>query len=306
MSFEVIGIYLLVSFRLMPVINALILLIQKKKNRVGSMEIVKSRINEMISEKELDIGKSDLNLALSSIRFNSVSYKYPSRNDNALSRVSFSLPINHMTAIVGPSGGGKSTLIDLLPRLRTPTEGFIEINGNNIEKYRLTDLRKLISYATQNQQIFDGTIKEHILYGKYNATDKEVRGAVKLSGAEEFIEQLPQGLDTNIGGDTIKLSGGQIQRLDLARVLIRKSPILILDEPTSNLDLESESEFKKVLGEIRKKKDTTIIAVSHKLSNIVDADQIIVINKGKIDDIGSHSQLLSREGWYSRAWNLKN
>ena len=194
----------------------------------------------------------------------------------------------------------------MIPRLRAPTKGIIKINENNIEKYSLSSLRESISYATQNRQIFSGTIRDHIMYSNQDATDKDIRDAVVLSGSNEFIKDLPKGLDTDIGGESVKLSGGQIQRLDLARVLIRKSPILILDEPTSNLDSESEDIFNQVLRNIRRKGNTTIITVSHKLSNIIDADQIIVLKDGKIDDIGVHSQLISKDGWYSMAWDIQN
>ena len=207
--------------------------------------------------------------------------------------------------MVGPSGSGKSTLIDLLPRLRSPTKGFIHVDGVNINNFTLRSVRQLISYAPQFPQIFNGTVKSHILYGKINATNEEVLEAAHLAGAESFIDKLPNGFDTILGDDAVKLSGGQRQRLDLARALVRKAPILIFDEPTSNLDAESEEIFKQVLGEIRKETNTTIIIVSHRLASIIDADKIIVLNQGKVEMSGVHSKLLSQDGWYAKAWNAQ-
>jgi len=211
-----------------------------------------------------------------------------------------------MTAIVGASGSGKSTLIDLLPRLRLPIGGVIKIDGESIEKYRLKSLRQLISYVPQSPQIFDGTVRNHILYGKSDATDEEVQEAVYLSGSKEFINQLPKGLKTNLGEDAVKLSGGQRQRLDLARALVGKAKILILDEPTSNLDAESEERFKQVLSKIRKDTNTTIIIVAHRLASIVDANQIVILNQGVVEAIGKHAELLKQQGWYAKAWKIQN
>jgi ABC-type multidrug transport system fused ATPase/permease subunit len=207
-----------------------------------------------------------------------------------------------MTAIVGPSGGGKSTLIDLLPRLRTPREGTIRFDGNNIEKIRLKSLRQIIAYVPQSPQIFNGTIKNHVLYGKKNATNKEVQEALLMSGAEEFVNKLPQGIETIIGEDAIRLSGGQRQRLDLSRALVKKVPILILDEPTSGLDVESENLFMQALQRIRSETNITIIIITHRLISIADADQIVVLNQGIVEETGKHNELLKKKGWYAKAW----
>ena len=172
----------------------------------------------------------------------------------------------------------------------------------NIKECTLKSLRSIISYAPQSPQIFNGRVKDHILYGKIDATNEEIQKAIQLAGAD-FIDNLPDGIETIIGEDAVKLSGGQRQRLDLARALIKESPILILDEPTSNLDAESEEVFKNVLNKIRRKKKVMIIIVSHRLASISDADNIIVLNKGMVNEFGTHSELLSRNGWYSKAWN---
>ncbi len=168
------------------------------------------------------------------ILFNNVSYCYQDEKVDVLKNITLSITNHKMTAIVGPSGSGKSTLIDLLPRLRDPNNGSISINGKNIERYKLKSLRQSISYTPQSPQIFDGTVKDHILYGKANATADEINKAIDLSGSNEFVYKLPKGIDTILGEDATKLSGGQRQRLDLARSLVGDGDCLILDEPNSN------------------------------------------------------------------------
>ena len=162
-----------------------------------------------------------------------------------------------------------------------------------------------MSYTPQSPQIFDGTVKHHILYGKSDSIDNEIQDAVRLAGADEFINQLPQGIDTKLGEDAIRLSGGQRQRLDLARALVRKAAILILDEPTSNLDAESEDAFIRALSKIRQETNTTIIVIAHRLASISKADNIVVLNKGMVESKGSHTELLKENGWYSKAWKIQ-
>ena len=210
-----------------------------------------------------------------------------------------------MVALVGSSGSGKSTLIDLLPRLRQPDFGEIKIGEHSINEYKLSNLRQSISYVPQEPQIFDGTVKNHILYGKSDASNEEILEAAKLAGADAFIEQLPEKYDTPLGEDAIRLSGGQRQRLDLARALVRKAPLLILDEPTSNLDAESEGAFCQVIARIRKQTDTTIIMITHRLASIIDADKIIVLNNGEVESEGVHNELLDYSEWYNKAWKMQ-
>jgi subfamily B ATP-binding cassette protein MsbA len=186
-----------------------------------------------------------------------------------------------------------------------PTKGSIYFDGVNIKKYTLKSIREKISYAPQTPQIFNGTIKSHILYGKPNATHEEVVEAAHLAGAKGFISQLPEGFETILDEGAVNLSGGQKQRLDLARVLIKKSPILILDEPTSNLDAETEKAFRQVLRNIRKKTNTLIVIVAHRLASISDSDRIIVLNQGVVESFGTHSELLNCNEWYAKAWQTQ-
>jgi ABC-type multidrug transport system fused ATPase/permease subunit len=302
---ETIGLYLLVAMRLMPVIKSIMIQIQSIQSMLGSIEALEDRLKTMKESQEQDNGINTLSQIKQSILIDKVNYRYPEAKDDALKSITIEFKVNEMVAIVGPSGSGKSTLIDLLPRLRLPTEGIIKIDGENIEKYRLESLRQLIAYAPQFPQIFDGTVKNHILYGKSDATDNEIQVAARMAGVEEFVNQLPQGYATILGEDAVKLSGGQRQRLDLARALVRKAKILILDEPTSNLDAESEEMFKKILSRIRKETNTIIVVVAHRLASIADADKIVVLSQGMVEGIGCHRDLLKKNNWYAEAWKVQ-
>ena len=306
LQIEVIGLYLVIALRLLPVVKGILKQMQTVQKHMGSIEAIEDRLKGMTESIEKDGGVKDLIELKQSIVIDNVSFFYPLSKEDVLKKITIEFKANQMIAIVGPSGGGKSTLIDLLPRLRTPKEGVIKFDGDNIEEISLKSLRQSIAYAPQFPQIFDGTIKNHILYGKSNATTEEVQEAVRIAGAEEFINKLPQGIETVIGEDAIRLSGGQRQRLDLARALVRKASILVLDEPTSNLDAESEDLFRQALQRIRKEENITIIIVAHRLASIADADQIVVLNQGVVEDMGKHNNLLKREGWYAKAWKMQN
>ncbi len=306
LQIEIIGLYLVVLMRLMPVAKSILMKLQSIKSSLGSIEALEGRFKAMKDSLEQDNGDEILSQINQPILIENVSYCYPDSEKDVLKNINIEFEMNKMTAIVGPSGSGKSTLIDLLPSLRLPTDGIIKINGKGIEKYRLKSLRQLMSYTPQSPQIFDGTVKHHILYGKSDATDNEIQDAVRLAGADEFINQLPQGIDTKLGEDAIRLSGGQRQRLDLARALVRKAAILILDEPTSNLDAESEDAFNRALSKIRQETNTTIIVIAHRLASISKADNIVVLNKGMVESKGLHAKLLKEEGWYSRAWKMQS
>jgi ABC-type multidrug transport system fused ATPase/permease subunit len=292
--------------RLLPVVKGIILKIQSIQGVLGSIEILENRFKDMDEAHEKDNGVKTIKKIRKSIFMNNVSYRYQSDKRDTLRDITVEFKACRMTAIVGPSGAGKSTLIDLIPYLRRPTHGEIQIDGENIKKFSLKSLRQSISYAPQSPQIFNGTIKNHILYGKGDATNKEIKKALQLSGAEGFVNKLPQGIDTITGEDALQLSGGQRQRLDLARVLVNEAGVLILDEPTSNLDAESEDMFTKLLNQLRKDGDTLIIIVAHRIASVMDADQIIVLNQGKVEAIGTHSELVSQKGWYSRAWKMQS
>jgi len=302
MSIELIGLYLLISMRLLPVVKSTILVWQSIRSSIGSLEVVDLKIRSMINAKEKNKGTYTPLSSNISLNFNSISYSYPLSSKLAVKDVSFSVVCNTITAIVGPSGSGKSTLVDLIPRLRTIESGSIEINGVSISEYDIDSLRKLVAYVPQEPQIFNGSVASHICYGNKEATDKELYKAASLAGVSSFIDDLPDKYNTLVGEDAKNLSGGQRQRLDLARALIKEAPLLILDEPTSSLDADSEEDFKNTLLNILEQTNTTIIIISHRLSGISYADQIIVLDKGEIKEKGTHKELIFSKGWYSKAW----
>ena len=306
LNIEIIGVYLVIALRMMPVSKSIISQWQHIQNLLGPIEMVENRLSSMKASKEGDSGILKLNQIKQSIQFLGVSYHYPGANTNALTDVTIKIPVNSMTALVGPSGSGKSTLIDLFPILRVPTSGVVQIDSILISDYTLKSLRKAIAYSPQSPQIFDGTVKDHIRYGKSDATNEEVIEAAKLAGVDTFIDRLPDGYDTFLGEDAVRLSGGQKQRLDLARTLVSEPQIMIFDEPTSNLDVDSEEMFRKTIERIRRKTNTTIIIVAHRLSSIFDSDQIIVLNQGRVESTGKHIDLIQQGGWYERAWAIQD
>ena len=195
-----------------------------------------------------------------------------------------------MTAFVGHSGAGKSTIINLLPRFYDPQEGTIEIDGQSISKVSLKSLRKNISMVSQDVVLFDDTVKNNIAYANTNATEKEIFEACKFAAADEFIKNLPNKYDTMIGENGVRLSGGQKQRISIARAVLKESPIILLDEATSSLDAESEEIVQNAINNLIKNKTTLVIA--HRLSTIHSAEQIFVMKNGKIVHAGNHDFLI--------------
>ena len=289
---EVIGLYLVVILRLVPTLKGVISQWQSVQVLLGSIEALEDRFKEMQDSYEENTGF--------------IPYKYPNSDKKALSNITFDIKKGSMLAIVGPSGSGKSTLIDLIPRLRESTSGVIKVDGKNINNYELGGVRHLISFVSQEPQIFNGSIKDHILYGCKAESDESLWESLRLAGAESFVLKLPNGVDTIIGENCSALSGGQKQRIDLARALLCQKPILILDEPTSSLDIELENEFNESLKNIHENRDTTIIIVTHSLHSVIGADKIIILNNGIIESEGTHAELIEKSDWYASAWRKKH
>lgn len=229
------------------------------------------------------------------MRFQGVSFTYPD-GTQALNNVELFIPKGKVTALVGPSGGGKTTLTNLVLRFYDVSEGKITLDDLNIKDIKLSSYRKLISLVLQDVFLFDGTVRENIMFGKKDGTQEEVEHAAKVAHCSEFIEELQDKYDTIIGERGVKLSGGQKQRIALARAIIANPQLLILDEATSNLDSESESLIQNALKHIFKGR--TSIVIAHRLSTIMDADNIIVIDKGKVIEQGRHEELLAAKGRY--------
>lgn len=306
MQIEVIGLYLVIILRLMPATKGIISQWQTILNYLGPMEIIDERLDSMRLAKEQDGGVINYEDVKEGLEFRKVYYKYPSSNTDSLINVSFKILSGSIVALVGPSGSGKSTLIDLIPSLRSPYSGSIVLDDINICDIRLESLRSKISYLPQSPQIFNGTIEDHIKYGNPNANDDDIINALKISGAYEFVKELPLKHKTNLGNEAVSLSGGQRQRIDLARVIVKKSKIMIFDEPTSNLDIESENIFFESMYRIQKELNSTIIIVSHDLSAVQGADKIIVLKNGEVKEIGTHQDLVINNGWYAKTWKIQS
>ena len=238
----------------------------------------------------------------SEIRFNSVSFAYNS--NYVLKDINLVIPKGKMIALVGPSGGGKSTLADLVPRFYDPTEGEVIIDGHSLTKYNVNSLRQQLGIVTQESILFNDTIFNNIAFGKPDATEEQVIEAAKVANAHEFILQSDDGYETTIGERGSKLSGGQRQRLSIARAVLKNPPILILDEATSALDTESEKLVQEALFNLMKNR--TSIVIAHRLSTIQHADEIIVIQDGKIVERGNHEQLTQLNGVYRKLSDFQN
>ena len=264
---------------------------------MASME----RINKIL-DAENDIVESKepktLNGFNDKLSFNHVNFRYPDGHRMILDNVSLEIPKGKTIAIVGASGAGKSTLVDLIPRFYDPTGGSITIDGTDIKDVRIADLRSLIGNVNQESILFNDTIFNNIAFGVENATMESVIEAAKIANAHEFIMEKEGGYSFNIGDRGVKLSGGQRQRISIARAILKNPPILILDEATASLDTESEKIVQEALDRLMSTRTT--IAIAHRLSTIRNADEIIVMDEGRIVERGRHEQLLALNGYYRK------
>jgi ATP-binding cassette, subfamily B, bacterial len=247
-------------------------------------------------------GAEPLTNVLGEIEYKSVSFRY---NDDysVLDNVSLKIRAGKTIALVGPSGGGKTTLCSLLPRFYDVTAGSVTIDGKDIRDITLDSLRNTIGIVQQDVYLFDGSIKKNIAYGKADATDAEIIKAAQNANIHEFIMSLDNGYETYVGERGVRLSGGQKQRLSIARVFLKNPPILILDEATSSLDNESELYIQKSLEKLSKNRTTIVIA--HRLSTIKNSDEIVVVTDEGIQERGSHKQLIENDGIYAHYYNMQ-
>ena len=236
-----------------------------------------------------------------SIEFKSVSFKY--NNEPVLKNISFRVDKGKMIALVGPSGAGKTTLVDLIPRYYDVSYGSIEIDGVDVRNYAPKDLISLMGIVTQEAILFNDTVFNNITFGMDSVKRDDVIAAAKIANAHEFIMQMEQGYETNIGDRGGKLSGGQRQRLAIARAVLKNPPILILDEATSALDTESERLVQEALTNLMKNR--TSIVIAHRLSTIQHADEIVVLKEGEIVEMGNHNELIKQKGLYSHLCKLQ-
>ena len=253
----------------------------------------KPDINDKPDAKEIESFSEE-------IRFDNVSFDYGEKSVPVLKNVSFSISKGSVVALVGSSGAGKSTIADLIPRFYDTTSGSVNIDGEDIREYKLSNLRKMMGIVSQEVILFNDTVKNNISYGQPETKETDIISAAKSANAMEFIDSLPEGLDTVIGERGIKLSGGQKQRLSIARAIIKNPSVLILDEATSSLDSESEKLVQQAIEQLMK--DRTVLVIAHRLSTVKNADEIIVLEKGQVVEMGNHETLIKKGQTYHKLY----
>lgn len=253
---------------------------------------------------KIGIGAQPIKISKGQIDLKHVSFKYNENEKEVLHDINLTINKGETVAFVGMSGGGKSTLINLIPRFYDVTQGEILIDHHNVKDFLTGSLRNQIGLVQQDNILFSDTVKENILLGRPDATDDEVVEAAKMANAHDFISNLPNGYDTEVGERGVKLSGGQKQRLSIARIFLNNPPVLILDEATSALDLESEAIIQEALDVLSK--DRTTLIVAHRLSTITHADRIVVMENGRIVETGTHQQLINKRGAYEHLYSIQN
>jgi ABC-type multidrug transport system fused ATPase/permease subunit len=241
---------------------------------------------------------------VSSIEFSNITFSYPTQSIPALQNVTFTLPEGKSIAIVGPSGAGKSTISNLLLRFWEYEVGEITLGGQSLKELDPDDVRKQLALVSQNSYFFNTSIRENLRLARRSASQEEIEAVARAAQIHEFITSLPKGYDTLIGEQGFRLSGGERQRLAIARALLKESPIMIFDEPTANLDPQTEKQVLDTLfGATRSR---TALLITHRLVGLENVDQILVMDKGQIVERGTHSELLRKKGLYRRLWDLQN
>jgi subfamily B ATP-binding cassette protein MsbA len=252
-------------------------------------------LRDVATEDADDATREPLGEVVGEVDFRDVAFSYK-EGTPVLENITFSAPAGTTTALVGPSGAGKSTLITLIMAFHYPDSGTILIDGRDLSQLRLIDYRRQLGVVMQDNFLFDGTVRDNIAYARPDATDEEIRSAARVANADEFVDRFTDGYDTIVGERGVKLSGGQRQRLAIARAIIADPRVLILDEATSSLDSESEALIREGLRHLRQGRTTFVIA--HRLSTIQTADQILVLDRGRIVERGTHTELLGAGGLY--------
>jgi subfamily B ATP-binding cassette protein MsbA len=260
--------------------------------------------NIMHMPLEEDNGAKTIAACSGDVVFEHVSLRYPGAKVDAVHDFNLHVKPGSIVALVGLSGSGKTSLVNMIPRFWNPTSGRILIDGIDAQDIRLVSLRKQIAIVSQNVMLFDDTIRANIRYGCPEATDEEIENAVEAAALKDFIASLPLGLDTQVGEAGDRLSGGQRQRISIARALLKNAPILILDEATSALDSVSEAQIKEALSLLMRGRTTFVVA--HRLSTIEDANVIVAMEKGVIREIGTRQELLNKNGLFAKLSRLQN
>ena len=284
-----------------PVFSQSIMKSMYLNQALGQASEAIGRLENLVAYEHLTVVEHPQPVKEFSIQFEKVSFSYPGANQKAVDDVSFTIPQGNTVALVGASGGGKTTIARLVPRFWEATEGKVLIGGINVREIAPKELMKYISFVFQNTKLFKTSLLENIKYGNPNATMEEVERAVDMAQCREIINKLPLGLNTKIGTEGTYLSGGEQQRIVLARAILKNAPIIVLDEATAFADPENEHLIQQALKELTKGK--TVLMIAHRLSSITDADNILVIDKRKIAEQGTHANLLGKQGIYYHMWN---
>lgn len=295
--------FLFAIFQLLPPIKEL----SGVNNRIQESSAAGDRIFDII-DTQPDIvnkdGAEEVKEFKSELAFQNVSFAYPDETgEMVLDNINFSINKGEVVALVGPSGGGKSTLVDLIPRFYDVTGGAIKFDGKDLRDLKIEDLRKFIGIVTQETILFNDSIKNNICYGSTDFSEEDIFEAAKVANAHKFISEMPNGYDTEIGERGVKLSGGQRQRLAIARALLKNPDIMIFDEATSALDNESEKLVQEALDRLMKSR--TVVVIAHRLSTIKNADKILVLQSGKIIQSGNHDRLLEQGGLYKKLYDMQ-
>lgn len=298
LSFANLAVILIASFTIFNPIEVM----GQMTTMIRAMDAALDRVERIKQAKKIDENGRDIPLDSFDIGFEHVSFAYENGNP-ILKDVSFSIPQGSMTAIVGPSGGGKTTITRLIARFWDVQEGSITIGGHDVKEFTCDSLLKNMSMVFQNVYLFHDTIENNIKFGCPDATHEQVVEAAKKACCHDFISALPQGYDTVIGEGGSTLSGGEKQRISIARAMLKDAPIILLDEATASVDPENEVHLQQAISALVKNK--TLIVIAHRLSTIRDADQILVVDNGKIVEKGVHAELIQQKGIYQKFWNIR-
>jgi len=298
LSFANLAVILIASFTIFNPIEVM----GQMTTMIRTMDAALDRVEHIKKAKKIDENGRDLPLDSFDIAFEHVSFAYENGNP-ILKNVSFSIPQGSMTAIVGPSGGGKTTITRLIARFWDVQEGSITVGGHDVKEFTCDSLLKNMSMVFQNVYLFHDTIENNIKFGCPDATHEQVVEAAKKACCHDFISALPQGYDTVIGEGGSTLSGGEKQRISIARAMLKDAPIILLDEATASVDPENEVHLQQAISALVKNK--TLIVIAHRLSTIRDADQILVVDNGKIVEKGVHDELIKQKGIYQKFWNIR-
>jgi ABC-type multidrug transport system fused ATPase/permease subunit len=306
MSLSEVGIFVLILLRLLPLAKEVMKSRQTYNACTGSLRAVIDSHAQARAGTELQGGQRHFGALKTSIRFKNVTFTYPGTQAPALADIDLTIPAGMVTALVGPSGAGKTTLADIIPRLRVPQRGEVLYDGIDGAEFELASLRRCMAFVSQDAVVLDDTVAGNLRFVRPEATDAELWDALSRAQAADFVRSLDRQLETRLGERGTRLSGGQKQRLSLARALLQDSTVLILDEPTSALDSETERDIQTALDNLRTRGGMTIVIIAHRLSTIRNADQIVVLKDGRVAEKGSHDALIISEDWYARASGMQS